>query len=254
MKVFKIGGNVIDNKEALDKFLQDFAKVQGPKILVHGGGKLASKLASDLGVEVKMNQGRRITDDKMLDVVTMVYAGLINKNIVALLQSNGENAIGMSGADANVIKAKRRENSEIDYGNVGDVENVDADTLLYFSKKGITPVLSAITHDKKGSLLNTNADTIASEVARACSAFTETELIYVFELDGVMEDINKPESLITEINLDKYKSLKNNGVIVDGMIPKMDNSFDAIKNGVKLVRIVGPDYVSDQNKKHTVLN
>ena len=253
MKVFKIGGNVIDNKALLEKFLKDFSKVEGPKILVHGGGKLATKLANDIGVEVKMIDGRRITDDAMLDVVTMVYAGLINKNVVAKLQSHSINAIGLSGADANVIQAKRRVHPTIDYGNVGDIEKVNAKSLIDFSKLGICPVLSAITHDNKGNLLNTNADTIAAEIAKACSEYEETELIYVFELDGVLVDINDSSSLIEEIDFGKYEQLKSKGIIAGGMIPKLDNSFEAINNGVKLVRITNPNYVSDLTQKHTVL-
>ena len=253
MKVIKIGGNVIDNPEALNEFIVSFSKIEGPKVLVHGGGKVASKLAKDMGIEVKMVEGRRITDDAMLDVVTMVYAGLVNKKVVAALQANGINALGLSGADANVLLADKRNHPTIDFGNVGDVKEASGDTIMKFTEMGLVPVFSAITHDGKGQLLNTNADTIASEVAKALAKLTRTELIYVFELAGVMEDIKNADSLIEDINTESYASLKSRGIVADGMIPKLDNSFEALKKGVSVVRIASTEYINNQDTKHTSL-
>ncbi|MEN8138517.1 MAG: acetylglutamate kinase [Bacteroidota bacterium] len=253
MKVIKIGGNVIDNPVALDEFIESFSKIEGPKVLVHGGGKVASKLAKDMGIEVKMVEGRRITDDAMLDVVTMVYAGLVNKNVVAKLQAKGVNALGLTGADANVLLADRRNHPTIDFGNVGDVKQGNGETILKFSEMGIIPVFSAITHDGNGQLLNTNADTIASEVAKSLAKLIDTELVYVFELPGVMKDINDKESVIENINTEKYAELKAAGIVADGMIPKLDNSFEALSKGVSVVRIASTDYVNDNTAKHTSL-
>ncbi len=253
MKVIKIGGNVIDNPKALEEFIVSFSKIDGPKVLVHGGGKVASKLAKDMGIEVKMVEGRRITDDAMLDVVTMVYAGLVNKKVVAALQANGINALGLSGADANVLLADKRNHPTIDFGNVGDVKQASGATILKFSEMGLVPVFSAITHDGKGQLLNTNADTIASEVAKSLAKLTETELIYVFELAGVMEDINDLDSLIENINTEKYADLKSKGIVADGMIPKLDNSFEALKKGVSVVRIASTEYINNNKTRHTSL-
>ncbi|MCK5824624.1 MAG: acetylglutamate kinase [Ichthyobacteriaceae bacterium] len=253
MKVIKIGGNVIDNPQALDEFIDSFSKIEGPKVLVHGGGKVASKLATDMGIEVKMVEGRRITDDAMLDVVTMVYAGLVNKKVVAKLQAKGVNALGLTGADANVLLADKRNHPTIDFGNVGDVKQANGDTILKFSEMGIVPVFSAITHNGNGQLLNTNADTIASEVAKALAKLTETELIYVFELPGVMLDIKNMDSVVENINVDKYAQLKLDGIVADGMIPKLDNSFEALKKGVSVVRIASTYYINNENTKHTSL-
>ena len=253
MKVIKIGGNVIDNPEALNEFIVSFSKIEGPKVLVHGGGKVASKLAKDMGIEVKMVEGRRITDDAMLDVVTMVYAGLVNKKVVAALQSNGVNALGLSGADANVLLADKRNHPTINFGNVGDVKEASGDTIMKFTEMGLVPVFSAITHDGNGQLLNTNADTIASEVAKSLAKLTKTELIYVFELAGVMEDIKNADSLIEDINTETYADLKSRGIVADGMIPKLDNSFEALKKGVSVVRIASTNYINNKNTKHTSL-
>lgn len=250
LKVIKIGGNVIDNPESLQQFIADFAMLNGPKILVHGGGKIATKLAEDLGIKSKMVEGRRITDGESLKVVTMVYAGLINKNIVANLQSENCNAIGLSGADGNLIQAKRRplkeifskeknESISVDYGFVGDLNEsaVDHQALSKLLEAGFTPVFSAITHDGKGQLLNTNADTIASAIAIAMSKEYETSLIFCFEKAGVLMDVEDESSIISSIDPHYYNELKRQGIINDGMIPKMDNAFEAINKGLKEVYI-----------------
>ena len=250
LKVIKIGGNVIDNPESLQQFIADFAMLNGPKILVHGGGKIATKLAEDLGIKSKMVEGRRITDGESLKVVTMVYAGLINKNIVANLQSENCNAIGLSGADGNLIQAKRRplkeifskeknESISVDYGFVGDLNEsaVDHQARSKLLEAGFTPVFSAITHDGKGQLLNTNADTIASAIAIAMSKEYETSLIFCFEKAGVLMDVEDESSIISSIDPHYYNELKRQGIINDGMIPKMDNAFEAINKGLKEVYI-----------------
>lgn len=237
INIIKIGGNIVDNEEALNAFLTDFAAINENCILVHGGGKIATQVSKGLGIETQMINGRRVTDQETLKVVTMVYAGLVNKTIVSLLQSKGSNSIGLSGADANLIKSHKRINTTTDYGFVGDVDEVNAPFLQDLVNKGLQPVIAPITHDQKGQLLNTNADTIASTVAVALSADNDVRLIYCFELPGVMKDINNPDSIIEEINVDYYHQLKSEGVIAAGMIPKMDNCFDAIAKGVKEVRI-----------------
>jgi len=238
LKVIKIGGKVIDDPELLSQFLKSFSAVEGPKILVHGGGKTASDMGRRLGIVPKMTEGRRITDAETLELVTMVYGGLVNKRIVAQLQAIGENAIGLSGADANVLKAVKRPVEQIDYGFVGDVEieGVNQEALTQFVDIGLSPVICALTHDGKGNLLNTNADTIASILAAALSNYFEVNLIYCFEQPGVLSDFERKQ-VIAEMNLKSYNELKAQGVISDGMIPKMDNAFDALTAGVKSVHI-----------------
>ena len=239
LTVIKIGGNVIDNSEKLHQFLLDFTALPGEKILVHGGGKIATELALSLGIEPKMVEGRRITDIETLRIVTMVYAGLINKNMVAQLQAKGCNAIGLTGADGNVIKAVKRPIKEIDFGFVGDLDetSVSVATLDSLLKSKLIPVLCAITHDGDTQLLNTNADTIASAVAVAMSSVYETRLVYCFEKKGVLRDVEDDLSLVTEIRSDEFEGLKKEGVVSGGMIPKLHNAFDAIKKGVKAVYI-----------------
>lgn len=239
LSVIKIGGNVIDNSEKLNQFLLDFTALPGDKILIHGGGKIATELGVSLGVEAKMVEGRRITDIETLRVVTMVYAGLINKNMVAQLQAKGSNAIGLTGADGNIIKAVKRPVKDIDYGFVGDLDesSVSSDTLDSLLKAGLVPVLCAITHDGESQLLNTNADTIASAVAVAMSALYDTSLIYCFEKRGVMRDIDDDQSLVPVIRMGEFETLKNEGVVSGGMIPKLHNAFEAIKSGVNAVYI-----------------
>ncbi|MEJ2884046.1 acetylglutamate kinase [Pedobacter sp. GR22-6] len=239
LNVIKIGGNVIDNSEKLHQFLLDFTALPGDKILIHGGGKIATELGTSLGIEAKMVEGRRITDIETLRIVTMVYAGLINKNMVAQLQAKGCNAIGLTGADGNVIKAVKRPVKDIDYGFVGDLDagSVAADTLESLLNAGLTPVLCAITHDGDSQLLNTNADTIASAVAVAMSAKYDTSLIYCFEKRGVMRDVEDDGSLVPEIKMDEFEALKAEGIVSGGMIPKLHNAFEAIKSGVAAVYI-----------------
>ena len=239
IKVVKIGGNVIDNEAALERFVADFAAIEGQKVLVHGGGKLATRLAEKLEIPTTMIDGRRVTDSQTLDVVTMVYAGLVNKKVVAMLQAAGCNAIGLSGADANVVKATRRAAKPIDFGFVGDisVEGVDADFILSLTARGVVPVFCSIMHDGAGTLLNCNADSVASAVAVALAQKVETELVFCFEKAGVMADIDNPDSVIAEIRPQSYKTLLADGVVNKGMIPKIDGAFRALECGVKVVTI-----------------
>ncbi|TWJ00815.1 N-acetylglutamate kinase [Mucilaginibacter frigoritolerans] len=237
--VIKIGGNVIDNSENLYKFLKDFTALPGYKILVHGGGKVATQLSETLGIEPKLVDGRRITDIETLRVVTMVYGGLINKNIVAQLQRNGNNAIGLTGADGDFIRTKKRPVKTIDYGFVGDIDenSINPQSISNLMEARFTPVFCAITHDGDGQLLNTNADTIASAIAVALAKLYETTLIYCFEKKGVLKDINDEHSLIKDIDPLKYEDLKTQQIIHSGMLPKLDNAFTAISSGVKAVII-----------------
>ena len=271
IKVVKIGGNVVDNPSLLREFVRDFAAMPGMKVLIHGGGVMASQMQKEMGMVPNMIEGRRVTDEDTLKVVTMVYAGWCNKNITALLQAEGCNAIGLCGADGNVIKARKRApmyveslGKEVDYGYVGDVnaESVNAGFIYSLLEKGIVPVFNAINHDGEGNLLNTNADTIASSVAIAmanyryrsprevccrCEECThcsddgrlthETELIYCFEKDGVLYDKDDDRSVIGEITRSRFEELKKEGIVADGMIPKLTNSFKAIDSGVARVVI-----------------
>ncbi len=241
LKIIKIGGNIIDDDIALDTFLSEFAKLKGPKVLVHGGGKLATKLANQMTIEVKMTNGRRITDADTLDIITMVYAGKISKTIVARLQANSCNAIGFSGADGNSIVSIKRPVKDVDFGFVGDVEKVHTNTLDILLKNDVTPVFCAITHDEKGQLLNTNADTIASELAIGFAKDYKTELYYCFEKNGVLKDINDDASVIESINAKTYQTLIDDGVIADGMLPKLNNCVHAVNNKVEKVCIGKPD-------------
>lgn len=243
LSIIKIGGNIIDNPAKLEKFLADFSQLQGSKILVHGGGKVATQISASLGIEAKMVDGRRITDAETLKVVTMVYAGLINKNIVARLQAFNCNAIGLTGADGNIIPATKRKTAGIDYGFVGDIDSalVQTENLKLFLDNRITPVFAPVTHDGKGQLLNTNADTVASALAVSLAKHFETRLLYCFERKGVLQDINDEGSVIPEIASGDYPALKEKGIISEGMIPKIDNAFDAINKGVKSVFICHAD-------------
>ncbi|MDE5689443.1 MAG: acetylglutamate kinase, partial [Duncaniella sp.] len=243
IKVIKIGGNVVDNPEALGRFIDDFVKLPGKKILVHGGGKEATRMSSRLEIPTTMIEGRRVTTRETLDVVTMVYAGLVNKRVVSMLQASGCNALGLTGADGNAIRATRRKPEPIDYGFVGDIapEGVNASLIGSLLDAGVTPVFCAITHDGNGSLLNCNADTIASAVAIGTARLAPVELIYCFEQPGVMEDIERPDSVIPLITPDIYKRLRAEGVVSKGMIPKIDNAFAAIAAGVSSVTIKHSD-------------
>ncbi len=250
LKIIKIGGNVIDKQENLSAFLNDFSKIADDKILIHGGGTIASKFGKQMGIEPKMHQGRRITDKQSLELTTMIYAGLLNKNIVAELQSKSCNAIGLSGADANLITAVKRPVKDIDFGFVGDVVKINYKTIYQLINIGLVPVFNAITHDKNGQLLNTNADTIAAELAVGLSNIYEVELIYLFEKDGVLSDLEN-NTVIAEIDKNNFKKLKNKGIIQDGMIPKLENCFYALENGVKSVKIAGVKYLSGAINKYT---
>ena len=239
IKVVKIGGNVIDSEESLSSFVSDFASIEGPKVLVHGGGKLATRLAERLDIPTTMIDGRRVTDSDTLDVVTMVYAGLVNKRIVAMLQSLGCNAIGLSGADGGAVMATRRAANPIDFGFVGDisVESVDAAFIRNLTEQGIVPVFCSIMHDGKGQLLNCNADSVASAVAVGLATECDTELLFCFEKRGVMRDVDDDTSVIANINREGYKTLLAEGVVNKGMIPKIDGAFRALECGVKVVTI-----------------
>ena len=237
LTVIKVGGTIVEEDATLNRLLDDFAAIGGHKVLVHGGGRSATKLATQLGVESKMVNGRRITDAETLKVVTMVYGGLVNKNIVAGLQARGVNALGLTGADMNVIRSVKRPVQEVDYGFVGDVEKVDASLLSDLIHKGVVPVMAPLTHDGKGHMLNTNADTIAGETAKALSEFFDVTLVFCFEKKGVLRDENDDDSVIPQITPDEFRCYVEDGVIQGGMIPKLENSFAAIHAGVTEVVI-----------------
>ncbi|MCA8829269.1 acetylglutamate kinase [Hymenobacter pini] len=239
LKIFKIGGGIIDDEAQLRQFLLALSQVSGHKLLVHGGGKGASQMLRDLGIEPQMIQGRRITDAATLDIVTMFYAGKTNKQVVSLLQSFGVNALGLSGADGNAIRAVKRPVKDIDYGFVGDLpaDAVNVALLHQLLQASLTPVFCAITHDGQGQLLNTNADTIASTLARTMAAHYEVELHFCFEKDGVLRDVNDDSSVIPQITAEQYQQLKAEGIIAAGMVPKLDNAFEALEAGVERVVI-----------------
>jgi len=251
--IVKIGGNVINDSHQLTSFLANFALLNGDKILVHGGGKKATELSNQLGLAPKMMNGRRITDHDNLEVVTMVYAGLINKNLVAQLQKNNCNAMGLSGADGNTIKAHKRIVKDIDYGFAGDIDSVNHGTIKLLLENKITPVFCAISHDKKGQLLNTNADTIASEIASKLSIDYQTILIYCFEKDGVLKDVNDGNSVIENIDLKKYEELKKDHIISEGMLPKLENCFFALQHGVSKIIIGNPSIITNRDQLSTTL-
>ena len=235
--VIKIGGNIIDDEAKLTSFLKDFTSIEEKKILVHGGGKLATRLAEKLGIEQQLVDGRRITDAETLKIVTMVYAGFINKNIVAGLQANNCNAMGLCGADGDAILAHKRQHPVLDYGFVGDVDAINTELISGLLEKNIALVFAPITHDQQGQLLNTNADTIAQEIARGMSELYDVQLIYSFEKSGVLLDANDDTTVIPEIKPSYYWQLKSKNKIFAGMIPKLDNAFAALKSGVDKVII-----------------
>ncbi|WP_270089373.1 acetylglutamate kinase [Sphingobacterium sp. SYP-B4668] len=239
LNIIKIGGNVIDNEEDLNDFLEKFSALSGKKILVHGGGKIATRLATELGVDAKLVEGRRITDAEMLNIVTMVYAGLTNKSIVSKLQNLKCDALGLSGADGDTIRTMKRPVKDIDYGFVGDMmhDSINKGAIKKVLEAGFVPVFSAITHNGLGQLLNTNADTIASSLAVALSDLYETSLIYCFEKNGVLRDVNDENSVVNQISAKDFVMMKEEGIIHAGMIPKLQNAFDAIRKGVKHVHI-----------------
>lgn len=235
--VIKIGGNVIDDEEKLSSFLKDFASVKERRILIHGGGKLATNIAEQLKIPQQLIDGRRITDAETLKVITMVYAGYINKNIVALLQSNNCNAIGLCGADGNLIQAHKRVHPTIDYGFVGDIDVINSEWLYQLLNEDLIPVIAPVSHDKNGQLLNTNADTIAQEIAKSLATKYAVTLIYCFEKKGVLQNVADEDSVINKIDPSFYKDLKEKQIIHSGMIPKLDNAFAALDKGVEKVII-----------------
>lgn len=254
LKVIKVGGKIVEETDTLNILLNDYAKVEGRKILVHGGGRSATKISAQLGIETQMIDGRRVTDAETLKVVTMVYAGLVNKTIVASLQSRGINAIGVCGADAGIILSNKRPAAPIDYGYVGDVVKVDGEMLANLLQGGTYPVVAPITHDGKGNLLNTNADTIASEVAKGVAEKFDVTLIYCFEKPGVLMDENDDNSVIPLINRQKFEELKATGIVSGGMLPKLQSAFKALEAGVKEVVITHASAIDNpQAGTHIVL-
>tara|TARA_R110002020_G_scaffold454448_6_gene670150 strand:+ start:71809 stop:72588 length:780 start_codon:yes stop_codon:yes gene_type:complete len=253
LNIVKIGGNIIEKEDDLQAFITAFAKLPEPKILIHGGGKLATQMANELGIEVKMTQGRRITDAETLDVITMVYGGKVNKNIVAQLQSHSCNAIGLSGADGNTVLSVKRPVKEVDFGFVGDVVKVDDQIIDSLLRAKLTPVFCAITHDGDGQLFNTNADTIACEIARAFAEKYEVVLYYCFEKAGVLLDVEDESSVIESIDTDTYRDLVAQKIVADGMLPKLHNCFYALEGGVDQVRLGKPEMLSNNNIPFTKL-
>lgn len=245
LTVIKVGGKIVEEKATLCQLLDDFATIEGHKVLVHGGGRSATKIAAQLGIESKMVNGRRITDAETLQVVTMVYGGLVNKNIVAGLQARRLNALGLTGADMNVIRSVKRPVKDIDYGFVGDVVEVDASLLGDLIHKGVVPVMAPLTHDRQGNMLNTNADTIAGETAKALSKLFDVTLVYCFEKKGVLRDENDDDSVISQITRAEFEQYIADGVIQGGMIPKLENSFNAINAGVSEVVITLASAIND---------
>lgn len=250
VKIFKIGGKVIDHAEELPAFLKDFAAVPGPKILVHGGGKIATQMAEQMGVATQMIEGRRVTTQEMLDVVLMVYGGLVNKKMVAQLQALGCNAVGLTGADMNCMVATQRPTHPVDYGFAGDIQHINSVVFSSLLHQNITPVLAPLTHDQQGQLLNTNADTIAATTAVALAPAFSVALYYCFEKTGVLTDIQDESSLIEQLSFDHYQALKKKGIIADGMVPKLDNAFHTMQQGVAQVCIMHHSQVKNiQNQQ-----
>lgn len=237
LTIVKVGGAVVEDEARLSRLLADFSAIEGRKVLVHGGGRRATAVASSLGIESKMVGGRRITDSQMLEVVTMVYGGLVNKNIVARLQACGIDALGLTGADIDVIRSHKRPVKDVDYGFVGDVERVDGDKLSQLIEAGITPVMAPLTHDGQGNMLNTNADTIAAETAKALAGQYDVTLIFSFEKKGVLARPDDDDSLIPVITRADYMRYAAEGTVSGGMLPKLENAFNAISAGVSRVNI-----------------
>ncbi|TRW23416.1 acetylglutamate kinase [Flavobacterium zepuense] len=253
LTVVKIGGNVIDDMSALKAFLIDFAAIEGYKILVHGGGKIATKTAESLGITAVFYEGRRITDKPMLDVAVMTYAGFINKDITAQLQALLNNAMGFTGADGNLILSEKRKNAAVDFGFVGDVLAINAELINVLLLQNIVPVFCAITHDGAGQLLNTNADTIASTLAVACSQHFDVNLLYCFEKKGVLMDAEDEESVIKNLTFETYQQLREQKVIHSGMLPKLENCFNALQQGVSKIGIGSPEMLKKNNSIFTLV-
>lgn len=246
LTLIKVGGKIVEEEATLHRLLDDFAAIEGRKVLVHGGGRSATKLAERLGIESRMVNGRRITDAETLKVVTMVYGGLVNKNIVAGLQARGVNALGLTGADMDVIRSVKRPVKDIDYGFVGDVKQVNAALLGDLIAKGVVPVMAPLTHDGEGHMLNTNADTIAGETAKALATLFDVTLVYCFEKKGVLRDEHGDDSVIPVLTPAEFKQLVADGVIQGGMIPKLENSFEALEAGVSEVVITLASAINGQ--------
>lgn len=246
LTIIKVGGKIVEEPDSLEALLTRFAKIDGHKLLVHGGGRSATRLAEQLGVEQKMVAGRRITDADTLRIVTMVYGGLVNKQIVAALQARGINALGLTGADMNVMKSRKRPVVEVDYGYVGDVECVDAGLLADLIARDVVPVLAPLTHDGQGSMLNTNADTIAGEAAKALAGYFDVTLVYCFEKKGVLRNEHDDDSVIAVIDPAGMRQLVADGIVSGGMLPKLENAFAAISAGVKRVVITRADAIDDK--------
>lgn len=244
LTIIKVGGKVVEHAESLNALLDQFVRISGNKLLVHGGGTTATEIAGKLGIETKMFDGRRITDKDTLDVVTMVYGGLVNKKIVAGLQARNCNAIGLTGADLDLIRAKKRSDQPIDFGFVGDIEEVNSRELRLLINENIIPVLAPLTHDGKGSILNTNADTITSEVAKELAGYFNVYLFYCFEKKGVLKDENDDASIIYDIDQNTFKNYIESGVISGGMIPKLENAFSAKRKGVREVLITNIENIA----------
>jgi acetylglutamate kinase len=244
LKIIKIGGNIVDNPAKLDKFLADLSTLPGDKVLVHGGGKVATAIGQSLGIEAKMIDGRRVTDAETLKVVTMVYAGVINKTIVSNLQGRGCNALGLCGADGALISSRRRSPQPVDFGFVGDPAGVNTTLINDLITKGFTLVVAPITYDGKGGLLNTNADTVASALAGAMAREAEVELVYCFEKAGVLLDMNDENSVIQNINPAIFADLRARGVVSQGMLPKLDNAFRSLEKGVRRVVICAAENIA----------
>lgn len=245
LTIIKVGGKIVENSESLNALLKDFAAVEGKKLLVHGGGRSATQMAARLGVETKMVDGRRITDEAMLKVVTMVYGGLVNKRIVAGLQALGIDAVGLTGADMNIVLSDKRKVSAVDYGWVGDVKRVNAEAVVTLIESGCCPVVAPLTHDGCGHMLNTNADTMAGEMAKAMAAHYDVTLMFCFEKPGVLADENDDSSLIPTITPAVLDDLKRRGVVSGGMIPKLDNAIACVSAGVESVVITQADRIAD---------
>jgi acetylglutamate kinase len=243
LTLIKVGGQIVEEPETLQQLLSDFSKIAGHKVLVHGGGRAATKIAAQLGIESQMVNGRRVTDAETLKVVTMVYGGLINKQIVAGLQALNVNALGLTGADMNYMRSEKRPVKEVDYGFVGDVKEVDAEILSELISQNVVPVLAPLTHDKKGNLLNTNADTIAGEAAKALARYFDVTLMFCFEKKGVLSNPEDDNSVIPAITQEDFKQYVSEGIINGGMIPKLENAFEAIAAGVKQVVITKADEI-----------
>ena len=252
LTLIKVGGKIVEEEATLHALLDRFADLPGHKVLVHGGGRSATQLATRLGIESRMVEGRRITDAETLNVVTMVYGGLVNKRIVASLQARGLNALGLTGADMDVIRSIKRPVKEVDYGFVGDVKQVNADLLADLITKGVVPVMAPLTHDGQGHLLNTNADTIAGETAKALARHFEVTLVYCFEKRGVLRSENDDNSVIPTIDRPSFQQLVSEGIIQGGMIPKVENSLQAVEAGVKAVIITKADAIGLAGEGTTV--